>query len=193
MPSSSVSDGVQSLITEKYPQGIYCAVETSGDGAVNFQSRVQMYLFKARKVAEKELQDTLDAHGLTMAQVHSFLDKNPRFKGALHRSPFSAGSTPADLINEVADHIQFSTAQRFVRDSKASLLDALDWTRGAVLGAPTSAQKTLELGKELAAELKDITRDHGPTLVKKGVEQAKAKVATIPFASQVTSLFERAS
>ena len=36
MPSSSVSDGVQTLITEKYPGTIYCPVETSGDGAVNF-------------------------------------------------------------------------------------------------------------------------------------------------------------
>src|SRR3954462_13641048 len=27
MPSAGVSDGVQSIITEKYPQGIYCAIE----------------------------------------------------------------------------------------------------------------------------------------------------------------------
>src|SRR5690606_20161730 len=36
MPSSGVSDGVQSLITTKYPGTIFCAVETSGDGATNF-------------------------------------------------------------------------------------------------------------------------------------------------------------
>ena len=46
--SSGVSDGVQSLITSKYPQSIFCAIETSGDGKVNVQSRVQMFLFKAR-------------------------------------------------------------------------------------------------------------------------------------------------
>lgn len=51
MPSSGVSDGVQSLITERYPDAIFCAVETSGDGAVNFYSRVQMFLFKARQRA----------------------------------------------------------------------------------------------------------------------------------------------
>jgi hypothetical protein len=33
MPSAGVSDGVQSIITEKYPQGIFCAIETNGDGA----------------------------------------------------------------------------------------------------------------------------------------------------------------
>src|SRR6202012_266532 len=55
MPSSGVSDGVQSLIASKYPGTIFCAVETSGDGATNFYSRVQMYMFKARIAAEKEL------------------------------------------------------------------------------------------------------------------------------------------
>src|SRR5262249_2220917 len=42
MPSSGVSDGVQSMITEKYPEAIFCPIETSGDGAVNVYSRVQM-------------------------------------------------------------------------------------------------------------------------------------------------------
>ena len=51
MPSSGVSDGVQSLITELYPQAHLLPIETSGDGAVNFYSRVQMYLFKAKQLA----------------------------------------------------------------------------------------------------------------------------------------------
>ena len=51
MPSSGVSDGVQSLITARYPGTIFCAVETSGDGATNFYSRIQMYMFKARIAA----------------------------------------------------------------------------------------------------------------------------------------------
>ncbi len=42
MPSSGVSDGVQSLVTELYPQAIFLAIETSGDAAVNVYSRVQM-------------------------------------------------------------------------------------------------------------------------------------------------------
>ena len=36
MPSAGVSDGVQSAISEKFPGTIYCPVETSGDGRVNF-------------------------------------------------------------------------------------------------------------------------------------------------------------
>ena len=65
MPSASVSDGVQSLVTKRYPDIIFCPVETSGDGAVNFQSRVQMFLFKARQKAKTEFQDALLNAGVT--------------------------------------------------------------------------------------------------------------------------------
>ncbi len=54
MPSSGVSDGVQSLITARYPEANFLAIETTGDGAVNVYSRVQMALFRARKQAQKE-------------------------------------------------------------------------------------------------------------------------------------------
>ncbi len=57
MPSSGVSDGVQSLITARYPEAIFTAIETTGDGEVNVQSRIQMDLFKARKRAEAEYRD----------------------------------------------------------------------------------------------------------------------------------------
>src|SRR5262249_17863581 len=65
MPSSGVSDGVQSLVTAKHPDAIFCAIETTGDGAVNVQSRVLMDLFKARQKAQKEYQELLQAAGLT--------------------------------------------------------------------------------------------------------------------------------
>src|SRR5262245_11454000 len=37
MPSSGVSDGVQSLITARYPEAIFTAIETIGDGEVHLQ------------------------------------------------------------------------------------------------------------------------------------------------------------
>lgn len=191
MPSSSVSDGVQSLITEKFPGTIYCAVETSGDGAVNFQSRVQMYLFKARKVAEQELNDTLAKHQLTIEQVRDFIKANPRFGNALHRAPFAAGSTPADVVIEAAEYINFTTTERLARSAKRNFAAAKEWTMGAIVGAPTNAQKTIEMGKEFAVELAEIAKDHGPALVKKGMDQAKARVMKLPL--QVQSLFEKAS
>jgi predicted nucleotide-binding protein (sugar kinase/HSP70/actin superfamily) len=57
MPSSSVSDGIQSLIIERYPEAIYCAIETTGDGAANLQSRIMMHLFKARQRALAEYRE----------------------------------------------------------------------------------------------------------------------------------------
>ncbi|MGG6313070.1 2-hydroxyglutaryl-CoA dehydratase [Paenibacillus macerans] len=65
MPSSGVSDGVQSLITEKYPDAIFLPIETTGDGAINVHSRVQMMLFKAKQAAQKEFEEALTQKKLT--------------------------------------------------------------------------------------------------------------------------------
>mgnify|MGYP001553373928 FL=1 len=56
MPSSSVSDGVQSLITSRFPQANFLSIETSGEGAANFYSRVQMALFKAKQASKEEFE-----------------------------------------------------------------------------------------------------------------------------------------
>jgi predicted nucleotide-binding protein (sugar kinase/HSP70/actin superfamily) len=47
MPSSGVSDGVQTLVAARYPDSLFLPIETTGDGEVNVHSRVQMMLFKA--------------------------------------------------------------------------------------------------------------------------------------------------
>jgi len=54
MPSSGVSDGIQSLITAKFKSAKFISIETSGDGATNFYSRLQMALFKAKEEAIEE-------------------------------------------------------------------------------------------------------------------------------------------
>ena len=54
MPSSSVSDGIQSLVVSRYPSANFLSIETSGEGAANFYSRVQMALFKAKQSAKEE-------------------------------------------------------------------------------------------------------------------------------------------
>ena len=69
MPSSGVSDGVQSMITGMYPQSIFCAIETTGDGAVNVQSRVLMYLFKARQAAQQEYDALRQASGRSQQEL----------------------------------------------------------------------------------------------------------------------------
>ena len=101
MPSSSVSDGIQSFITELYPQGIFLPIETNGDGAVNVYSRVQMQLFKAKQLAQKEVDKALADVGMTMDEVREYLAKHPSMTTAFHRSPHAAGCTTADLVYEV--------------------------------------------------------------------------------------------
>jgi predicted nucleotide-binding protein (sugar kinase/HSP70/actin superfamily) len=49
MPSSGVSDGVQSKIVSLYPNLNFLSIETSGDNEVNILSRVSMMLFKAKQ------------------------------------------------------------------------------------------------------------------------------------------------
>jgi predicted nucleotide-binding protein (sugar kinase/HSP70/actin superfamily) len=100
MPSSGVSDGVQSVVTELYPEAIFCAVETSGEGAVNFYSRVQMFLFKARQRAQQEMEQTLAQYGITREQAQAFLASS-RYGAALHRAPHRVAGTGADLIHEI--------------------------------------------------------------------------------------------
>jgi predicted nucleotide-binding protein (sugar kinase/HSP70/actin superfamily) len=101
MPSSSVSDGIQSFITELYPQGIFLPIETNGDGAVNVYSRVQMQLFKAKQQAQKEVDKALADVGMTIDEVRAYLTSHPSMTSPFHRAPHKAGCTAADLVYEV--------------------------------------------------------------------------------------------
>lgn len=138
MPSSGVSDGVQSLIQARYPGTIFCAVETSGDGATNFYSRIQMYMFKARQAAEAEFERALSDTGVTRAQVEEFLRTHPRYANALHKPPHRVAGTAADLVYEVAPLITQSRAERAAR----SLRHMANTAREAVRRAPEIARKT---------------------------------------------------
>jgi predicted nucleotide-binding protein (sugar kinase/HSP70/actin superfamily) len=54
MPSSGVSDGVQSKIIARYPNLNFLSIETSGDNEVSILSRVSMMLFKAKQKLEAQ-------------------------------------------------------------------------------------------------------------------------------------------
>jgi predicted nucleotide-binding protein (sugar kinase/HSP70/actin superfamily) len=100
MPSSGVSDGVQTVVQGIHPEAIFLPVETTGDGAVNVQSRVQMMLFKARQLAQKETQAELDKYGVTLGEVQDFVKRNPLLARTLHRARHVAGCTAADVASE---------------------------------------------------------------------------------------------
>ncbi len=100
MPSSGVSDGVQSLITAKYPDAIFSPIETTGDSAVNAHSRVQMMLFKARQKAVEEFQRALDAAGLDDATFQARAQQG-RFASAAWHAPHRVAGTAANLAYAV--------------------------------------------------------------------------------------------
>ncbi|WP_309499276.1 hypothetical protein [Sulfurovum sp.] len=72
MPSSAVSDGVQSLVTNRFPAANFLSVETSGEGAANFYSRVQMALFKAKQSAKEEFEQLAIPEDIP-DKVHNYL------------------------------------------------------------------------------------------------------------------------
>jgi predicted nucleotide-binding protein (sugar kinase/HSP70/actin superfamily) len=169
MPSSGVSDGVQSAVTELLPDAIFCAVETAGDGAVNFYSRVQMFLFKARQRALDEFQRALDQQGVSQEQVRAFL-RQTSYGKAGYRAPHWAAGTGASLVHHVGPLIgkgPLGRAGVHLRRQAESLRDF--------------ATKTLPIWGERVRE----AAPYMPALVRKGYESASSSVP------QVNAILER--
>jgi predicted nucleotide-binding protein (sugar kinase/HSP70/actin superfamily) len=179
MPSSGVSDGVQSLITEKFPGTIYCAVETSGDGAVNFQSRVQMYLFKARQAATAEFEKALSDTGLTVERVREYLAAHPRMESGLYRAPHAGASTAVDVIYHVGERINTPALVRAKNASVRFVTGAATSVKQAVLNAPRTAKSTAAFTIVLQKELTEIAREKGPALAQAAASGVRAKVAKV--------------
>ncbi len=185
MPSSGVSDGVQSLISERFPGTIFCAVETSGDGAVNFQSRVQMYMFKARQAAQAELEAALADTGLTLERFRQFLNHHPRLGNALHHPVHVKGTTTADLVYEVAELIDKSPSERALASAKKLAASASAGMKAAVKNAPATAREAQGFLARAGAELFGIAREQAPKLGEQALTAAKTKLAQVlPFAAK---------
>ena len=99
MPSSGVSDGIQSLITARYPEAIFTAIETTGDGEVNVQSRIQMDLFKARKRAEEEYRTAIARSGLPESALELLARRKAK---GLYYPPHVVAGTAANQVLELA-------------------------------------------------------------------------------------------
>jgi predicted nucleotide-binding protein (sugar kinase/HSP70/actin superfamily) len=155
MPSAGVSDGVQSAITEKFPGTIFCPVETSGDGRVNFYSRIQMYLFKARKAASAEYERACLDAGVTPEEVKVFLEATPSFASSLHKAPHRYSGNCADLVAEIGPYITEGRAQRMkqrLTQSAAKTAKVLEESpqtlatlvKGAAMAVPSVAARVKE-------------------------------------------------
>ncbi|MGL1935936.1 MAG: hypothetical protein OCD01_12985 [Fibrobacterales bacterium] len=101
LSSNGVSDGIQPIISEKYPNSIFVSVETNGDAPANFYSRVQMQLFKAKQAAQNEVDRALEMTGLTMEKAYEILKKDKKLNDPLYVSPHAFACPAANLILEL--------------------------------------------------------------------------------------------
>lgn len=154
MPSSAISDGVQSVVAERYPGTIFCAVETSGDGAVNFYSRVQMFLFKAQKHAEKEFESALEDTGLTAEQVRAYIEKTPRFRDPLYfpKQRKVVACKAARMVYDVHEHMSTTAWERSLTNAKQLAETAKHLAETGVTNMPEAARTAKIVARELGDE-----------------------------------------
>jgi predicted nucleotide-binding protein (sugar kinase/HSP70/actin superfamily) len=180
MPSAGVSDGVQSAISEKFPGTIFCPVETSGDGRVNFYSRVQMYLFKAKQVAIAEYERALETHGVTREQVRVFLESSPRFASPLYKAPHAYAGCSADMVAAVAPYITKTRSERW----KERLTGV--GKRSAVLAqqSPHMVVKVVKVAVKAAPDVVERVKFDAKLLLEtRRAAKAKAKMAPVADAA----------
>ena len=101
MPSSGVSDGIQSMVTARYPEANFLPIETSGDGAVNVYSRIQMALFRAKASAKEEFETAIKNSSKSKAVLVDQGKK--RFCRGTDYPAHEVSSTAANVIYDLAD------------------------------------------------------------------------------------------
>jgi hypothetical protein len=155
------------MITSKYPQSIFCAIETSGDGKVNVQSRVQMFLFKARLAAQKEYGELLGKLGLTADDVRAFMSAHPALASGLHRSPHAAAGTAADRLAEIAPYLGKSESEIRVLRAKAFAGRVVETAKALPGTLATLRGRLKERAPVLFAQAREEWVDAKPVVVEK--------------------------
>ncbi|MDH4128474.1 MAG: 2-hydroxyglutaryl-CoA dehydratase [Spirochaetota bacterium] len=101
MPSAGVSDGVQSRVQELYPNLIFYPIETTGDNAINIYSRVQMMLFKAKKLAKEEFEGTLKELNTSYEELSKKYKENKNTNNPLYMPKHRKISRAANIIYDL--------------------------------------------------------------------------------------------
>ena len=99
MPSSQ-SDGVQSAVVNRFPEMIFLPVETSGEGAINAYSRVQMALGDARARARAEFDAALASTGHSLDAIRAYAGRHRPL-----RSPFYPFPRRQGVAGEAANFV----------------------------------------------------------------------------------------
>jgi predicted nucleotide-binding protein (sugar kinase/HSP70/actin superfamily) len=104
MPSMQ-SDGVQSLLAERFKDMSFLPVETAADGELAAHSRVQMALVEARARAQAEFQRALDAAGARLEDVQAYVAAHPHLRRLDYPVPHVRGvaGMAARFVRHVGD------------------------------------------------------------------------------------------
>lgn len=111
MPSTQ-SDGAQSAVVNLYKDMIYLPIETSGEGAVNAHSRVQMALGEAKVKCKNEFQKVLSETGYTLDQIKAYVEAHPELKRPFYKIPHQKGivGVAANFIKHVSARMKSDQA-----------------------------------------------------------------------------------
>ena len=122
MPSAQ-SDGVQSVVTNRFPEMIFLPIETSGEGAVNAHSRVQMALGEAKIRARAEFDTALKSTGKPLSEIQDYVADHPELRRPFSRVPHRPriAGTAAQFVLHVNDLI--NSRRRFWRFARAAAPD----------------------------------------------------------------------
>jgi predicted nucleotide-binding protein (sugar kinase/HSP70/actin superfamily) len=104
MPST-LSDGVQSAVVNRYPEMLFLPVETSGDGEVHAHSRVQMALAEAKVKARTEFQEVLESTGKKLDEIKDYVFAHRELRRPLYPVPHhpALAGVAANFITHVSD------------------------------------------------------------------------------------------
>jgi predicted nucleotide-binding protein (sugar kinase/HSP70/actin superfamily) len=104
MPSSQ-SDGVQSVVVNRFPEMIFLPIETSGEGEINAHSRMQMALGEAKIKAKAEFEQTLAAADKTLDEIKAYVAAHRQLRSPFYPIPRRRGiaGVAANFVLHVSD------------------------------------------------------------------------------------------
>lgn len=107
MPSTQ-SDGAQAAVVSQYKDMIYLPIETSGEGAVNAHSRVQMALGEAKFKSKAEFADAVKSTGYTLSEIQDYVQAHAELKTPFYKVPHYKGivGVAACFVKHVGERMQ---------------------------------------------------------------------------------------
>ena len=104
MPSTQ-SDGVMASVASRFDGLLFLSIETSGEGEINAQSRIQMALGEAHRKARAEFERALQSTGKRLEDIREYVFSHPELRRPFYRfprRPETVGNA-ANFIQHVSD------------------------------------------------------------------------------------------